>query len=294
MSSQIRTDLAMERWDAARIEHGRGRGVSGVTYRRKTVCGIGVHSMTITDDHGAECLCKPIGQYYTISLKKLIKRCDAGFIDSARCTAHLLRDLLPKRERILIACLGNPRITPDSIGPLCAEHLMVTRHLKAYLPEAFEPFAEVSVICPGVLGTTGIESASIVKGAVEAVNPDAVIVIDALAARGLDRLCCTIQLCDTGVEPGSGVGNRRFALNQETLGVPVIAAGIPTVVDAATLIEDFTGEAPKQESEKASSMIVTPREIDSIAADSAKLLAYGINFALHDDLTLEDIDLFVS
>jgi len=294
MKTGIRTDLALECWDLARQEHGNGRGLDGVDYGRKTIHGIGVHTMTVRTARAAEQLRKPVGKYYTLSLKKLLRRYDDGFIDGAKCVADVLRNLLPQGNRFLIACLGNPDITPDAIGPMCARHLMVTRHLKAYMPKEFEAFSEVSVISPGVLGTTGVESAAIVKGAVDAVKPDAVIAIDALAARGMDRLCSTIQICNTGIEPGSGVGNRRYALNEETLGVPVIAAGIPTVVDAATLISDLTDEECRPKNMQGDGMMVTPREIDSFVSDSAKLLAYGLNFALHNDLTLEDIDLFVS
>lgn len=294
MKQSVRTDLAMERLDYANRTHGLGRGLEGVQYRRHTLCGIGVHTMDIESAGAAELLCKPKGRYCTISLKKQLKRCDDGFIDGAKCVGEVLRSMIGERSRFLIACLGNPRITPDALGPQCAEHLMVTRHLKSYLPDTFADFSEVSLICPGVLGTTGIESASLVKGAVEAVRPDCVIVIDALAAGSARRLCSTIQICNTGIEPGSGVGNRRFALNQDTLGVPVISAGIPTVVDAATFIQEFAQEPPRKTSRDSKDLMMTPREIDSMVADGAKLLAYGVNFALHKDLTLEDIDLFVS
>lgn len=296
MQQSLRTDMALERLDFANKTQGHGRGVSGVSYRRKSICGLQVHTMDIQTESAANALCKPIGSYYTISLKKLLKRCDDGFIDGVNCLSGILKDLIPSGNKYLIACLGNPNITPDAIGPLCARHLMVTRHLKAYMPDTFSDFAEVSLVCPGVLGTTGIESASLVKGAVEAVKPDAVIAIDALAASNMDRLCTTIQICNTGIEPGSGVGNRRYALNSDTLGVPVISAGIPTIVDVSTLLyntDSANTNSSHAVSERSNQMMVTPREIDSFVADSAKLLAYGINFALHKDLTLGDVDLFV-
>ncbi|MBQ3011799.1 MAG: GPR endopeptidase [Oscillospiraceae bacterium] len=293
MNHTVRTDLAMERLDFAKKSHGLGRGVDGVTYKRKIFCGIAVHSMEIISDSASDILRKPIGLYYTISLKKLLKRCDNSFIHGVNCIAEVLRSVLPKGNRFLIACLGNPQITPDAIGPLCAKQVMVTRHLKTYMPETFSDFAEVSLVCPGVLGTTGIESASLVKGAVDAVQPDVVIVVDALTASSMDRLCCTIQICNTGIEPGSGVGNRRYALNRDTLGVPVIAVGMPTIVDVSTLLfnSENSGEGSVSLSEQ---MMVTPREIDALVSDSAKLIAYGINTALHNDLSLEDIDLFIS
>ena len=289
MKFSPRTDLALDRWELA----GESElcDMEGVDCRTHRVHGIRVQSMIVKTADAAKTLCKPAGKYETISLEKVIKRCDDGFIDGAKCVGESLRKLMPSCDRVLIACMGNPNITPDAIGPLCADSLMVTRHLKAYMPKEFAGFREVSVLCPGVLGTTGIESAAIVKGAVEAAKPECVIAIDALAARSMDRLCNTIQICNTGIEPGSGVGNRRYALNKETLGVPVIAAGVPTVVDAGTLIYDLTGCPPDKQSR---TMMITPREIDSIVAHTAKLLAYGINFALHPDITLEEIDLFVT
>ncbi len=292
MEPIFRTDLAMERWNAAKISHGRGRGVPGVTYRRTTVQGIGVHTMTVETQEATEVLCKPIGNYYTISLDKTIKRVDDSFSDTAQCIGTLVRKLLPKGERFLVVCLGNPDITPDAIGPKCSEAIMVTRHLKEWMPDDFAPFASVSMICPGVLGTTGIESASIVKGVADHVQPDAVIAVDALAAASPDRLCRTVQICDIGIEPGSGVGNKRYALNKESLGVPVISIGVPTVVDADTFIYSMMEDAAPKQS-RGEGMFITPREIDSFVAHSSKLLAYGINFALHEDLSLEDIDLFI-
>lgn len=293
MQGQIRTDLAMERLALAKIYHGRGRGVDGVSHRRTTICGVGVHEMLVETEEAAHILCKPVGKYYTISMDKMIKRCDDGFIDGAKCIATLLQKLMPERGRVLVVCLGNPRITPDAIGPACSRHIMVTRHLKEYMPDTFADFGSVSMVCPGVLGTTGIETAHIVKGAVDAVQPDGVIAVDALAARSTDRLCRTVQITDTGIEPGSGVGNRRYALSRETLGVPVISMGVPTVVDADTFIYDMTdGEGHSRS--RGEGMLITPREIDTVVADSAKLMAYGTNFALHNGLTLEDIDLFTS
>lgn len=289
MSDSIRTDLALERLDFANQSYGFGRGVTGVIYKRKLISGIAVHTMEVLTEDAANTLCKPVGLYYTISMKKLLKRCDNAFESGIRCIADILKSILPTGERYLIACLGNPRITPDAVGPQCARQIMVTRHLKAYMPDTFSEFSEVSVVSPGVLGTTGIESASLVKGAVDAVKPDAVIAVDALAAAHSKRLCSTIQICSTGIEPGSGVGNRRYALNADTLGVPVISIGVPTVIDASTIynIEDTRAHSREP-------LIVTPREIDTLVSDSAKLIAYGINLALHKDLSLEDIDLFIS
>ena len=293
MKQSVRTDLALERLTLLHQTEECDGEVDGVIYRKKSIHKQLVHIMEVTSESAASSLCKPIGIYYTISLNKMLKRCDDSFIDGVQCVSEILKSLLPKGNKYLIACLGNPKITPDAIGPLSADHIMVTRHLKAYMPETFSHFSEVSLIRPGVLGTTGIESASLVKGAVHATKPHAVIVIDALAACNLSGLCSTIQICNTGIEPGSGVGNRRYALNKETLGVPVISLGAPTIVDLSTLLYNITQSNPNI-SQLQTSMMVTPQEIDNYVSDSAKLIAYGINFALHDDLTLEDVDLFVS
>lgn len=293
MRQQMKSDLALDHWDLAQSSCRAEKAMDGVEYRQEMRHGVKVHTMNICSENSANALCKPIGQYFTMSLGKIQKRHDAGFQDCVICAANLLRELLHQPKSCLVACLGNPNITPDAIGPICANYLMVTRHLKTTMPDVFSDFSSVSVICPGVLGTTGIESATMIQSAVSAIQPDVVIAIDALAAASIDRLCNTIQICNSGIEPGSGVGNHRSPLNLETLGVPVVSAGIPTVVNAATLIEGLTGECPEQGRASAANMMVTPREIDTLVHDSAKLLAYAINLALHPKLTLNEIDFFV-
>lgn len=281
------TELAVERLEAAQISHGGGRGVAGVSCRRKRIHGIDVHTMTVESPSAENILCKPIGSYFTISLNKVIKRCDEGFEDTVYCIAHIIRSLLQERQKVLLVCLGNERITPDALGPSCAKQLMVTRHLKQQHPELFEAFSETALICPGVLGITGMESAALVKGAVAEVKPDCVIAIDALAAGSVKRLATTVQICDTGLDPGAGVGNNRCGLNRDTLGVPVIGIGVPTVVDAKAFAEDDSKQG------RGEGLFVTPRDIDSIITHSAKLLGYAINLALHDDLTIGDIEMFL-
>ncbi len=291
--SNLRTDLAMEARELAGAE---SNTLPGVRFSDHTRSGIHVDVMDVTTQEGAERLGKPVGHYVTAELDRFLRRSDDAFSDTAAGLGGIIREMLSLRpdSSVLIACLGNPAITPDAIGPKCAHNLMVTRHLKSQMPDAFGAFRGVSVVCPGVLGTTGIESASLVAAAADTVQPDAVIAVDALASRSMDRLCRTIQICDTGISPGSGVGNHRYALNRETLGVPVIALGVPTVVDAATLAYDLTGGSIPEETARHTDMIVTPRDIDSFVSDAAKLLGYSINFALHENLTLADIDLFVS
>ena len=195
--------------------------------------------------------------------------------------------------------LGNRAMTPDAVGPLAADNVLVTRHLIAAMPKHFSGFRPVAVQRTGVLGTTGVESAEAVRGLVEQVKPALVIAIDALASRRVGRVCATVQLSDTGIIPGSGVGNHRSALNQETLGVPVVAIGVPTVVDSATLaadlleesgITDYDGDALQKSRQN---LMVTPRDIDQQVRDLAKVVGYGINWALQD-LEIEEINALMS
>lgn len=284
----LSTELAIERLEAAQISHGRGRGVAGVSCRRKRIHGIDVQTMTVETKSAANILCKPVGDYVTISLNKLIRRCDDAFEDTVFCISAVVRSMLQGRSSVLLVCLGNERITPDALGPSCAKQLMVTRHLKQQHPELFDAFTETALICPGVLGITGMESAALVKGAVAEVHPDCVIAIDALAAGNAKRLATTVQICDTGLDPGAGVGNNRCGLNRDTLGVPVIGIGVPTVVDAKAFAN------ANNEQDRGEGLFVTPRDIDCIITHSAKLLGYGINLALHNDLTIGDMEIFLS
>ena len=205
---------------------------------------------------------------------------------------------LEKNGNCLVVGLVTRDITPDAVGPDTVDCVMVTRHLTERMPEEFAAFRPVSAVCSGVLGTTGIESGDLVRAVTEQVRPAAVIVIDALASREPQRLCRTVQIADTGIVPGSGVGNARQAINRETLGVPVIAVGVPTVVDAATLTVDLAARAGADlnaaDFGDAGSLIVTPRDIDKNVRDIAKLIGYGLNLALHDGLTVEDVDMFLS
>ncbi|MBR4425199.1 MAG: GPR endopeptidase, partial [Oscillospiraceae bacterium] len=186
-------------------------------------------------------------------------------------------------------------ITPDAVGPCTLDHVLATRHLKAQLPEDFAAFRPVSALCTGVLGTTGIESGDLVRSVCDALRPDCVIAVDALASRSAARLCRTVQLSDTGIVPGSGVGNARLALDRETLGVRVLSLGFPTVVDAATLTLDLAGQAGASLSPEdfgpLGGLIVTPRDIDRNVRDMGRLLGYGLNLALHPGLSVEDVDL---
>lgn len=201
--------------------------------------------------------------------------------------------MLPGQGPVLVAGLGNAAVTPDAIGPRALDHLVVTRHLGGSFPQ----LRPVSAIAPGVLGTTGLESVEVIRGIVERSEPCCVVVLDALASRSLERVCTTVQLTDTGISPGSGVGNRRAAFDRETLGVPVLAVGVPTVVDASTLLEDVLEENEckngKNPIKNDHSLVVTPKDIDARVGHIARLLGYGVSLGLHRSLRVEDVSCFV-
>ena len=186
-------------------------------------------------------------------------------------------------ENVLVAALGNPDITPDALGSLAAAGILVTRHLKQQAPAEFDAFSSLALCRPGVLGTSGMESAQQVKLLCNQLHPDLVIVIDALAGADPDRLCRCVQISTAGISPGSGVGNDRQELSLHTLGAPVVAIGIPTVIDAGLLGED-----------RLSGLFVTPRSIDAQVRAGARVIAYGINLAVHQGLDIRDIDMLVS
>lgn len=298
----IRTDLAAESTELYREnmpDAGEPDGVNEQTYRRE---GFAVTKVEITTDAGAELIGKPQGTYITVELDGLLKREENAFPRACRALAEELRPMLPKGNRtsVLVAGIGNDRITPDAVGPLTVRSTMVTRHMIARMPEYFGGFRSVAAVSPGVLGTTGMETVEILRGVTERMHPAAMIVVDALASRRMARVCRTVQIADTGLAPGSGMGGDSEPVNRETFGIPVIALGVPTVVDSLTLTIDTLrdsgiGHVDEEQLRAASGgMIVTPKDIDARVADVSKLLGYAINMALHEDITIEDIDLYLS
>lgn len=285
----VRTDLAVEAHALWRESAGETTRLKGVAAREEQVEGMTVTRVEILDQEGARALGKPEGTYLTLDVSPLWRREEDAFPRAVRAVAALLGPLLPEEGPVLAAGLGNQAMTPDALGPRSLDHLLVTRHLGEALPQ-LRPVAGLGA---GVLGTTGMEVAEWVRGAAEQVGPAAVIVVDALAARDLERLCATVQIADTGLVPGSGVGNHRMALNRETLGVPVISVGVPTVVDAETIARDLLGEAgavPKALNGRGRRFFVTPESIDQKIRDLSKVLGYGINLALQESLALEDLE----
>ena len=293
-----RTDLALEAkelWQESAREQTK---LEGVEAREDSQEGFRVDTVRVLNQTGAKAIGKPVGTYVTVTLDGLARREEDAFGRAARAIAGQLKPLLgdlPGHEPVLVAGLGNRDITPDAIGPLVHGHTMVTRHLVEQLPEHFGAFRPVASLAAGVLGTTGVESGALIRAVTRAIRPSCVIAVDALASRSLHRVCRTVQLADTGIVPGSGVGNHREALNRESLGVPVIAVGVPTVVDGATLAMDLLGHEELPElAQGVENLMVTPRDIDSRVADLAKVIGYGINLALHDGLSVEDVEMFLS
>ena len=294
---QRRTDLASEArelWRESAEETGELPGVEAST---ETENGYRVEQLRILDSRGEEALGKPRGCYVTVELDPLLQREAGAFSRGAGLIAAKLRSLLLLQpgDSVLVAGLGNSAITPDNLGPKVISYTLATRHLVSALPEHFGSFRPVCALETGVMGVTGLESAELLAAVVQRLRPRAVIAVDALASRRLQRVCRSLQLSDTGITPGSGVGNSRAELSRNTLGVPVVAVGVPTVVDAATLAADLTemaniaSPAPSDFGEYGRSMMVTPREIDSRMEELSRLIGYGINLALQEGLSVEDV-----
>ena len=248
-----------------------------------------VTEIEILNDEGAQELGKPKGKYITMEIPAFSH--DSELLDG-RLTAmtESIRTLLPDEDGpVLVAGLGNEDVTPDALGPRTAHGIFATRHIDRALASelGFGELRDVCAITFGVLGQTGMETAETIRGIVNTIHPAAVITVDALAARSLQRLGKTVQLTDTGITPGSGVGNSRARLDKETLGVPVIAIGVPTVVDAVTLVRDFTSEhkMAKEKEDEAKAMMVCPREIDVTIRRAARFLALSLNCALQPSIS---------
>lgn len=321
---EIRTDLAIENRELYQ-EKNKGE-VPGVKVEKDEGKDYIVTRVKILDEIGANNLGKPKGVYITIEVPKL-KNTDQDLKDEiSKVLAKEIKGIGRNNEntKTLIIGLGNWNVTPDALGPKVIDRVLVTRQFFiAYKKDKDETVANVSAISPGVMGLTGIETGEIVKGIVEKVKPDLVIAIDALASRNMDRVATTIQISDTGINPGSGIGNKRIGLNEEYLGVPVMAIGVPTVVDAATMINDTMDLIVGSMKEAASvgtefyttlqafsqeekyqlikevlepfmpNVVVTPKEIDLIIDDLSIIIANGLNIALHHGINLKDVNRYI-
>lgn len=294
-----RTDLALEAQELWKESAEKTTRLPGVRARNRKREGWPITRVEILNDTGAKALGKPVGTYVTVDLTAFRDRREDFFGRAVRALGAELRELLPQEGTALVVGLGNRAMTPDAVGPQALDHLLVTRHLLRAMPQQFSGLRPVAAVRTGVLATTGLESAELVRGAAETVHPDFIVAVDALAARRMARVCATVQVSDTGIAPGSGVGNRRMALNQESLGVPVFAVGIPTVVDGATLAADLMEEAgvPELDPEalrgRGQPLMVTPQDIDARVRDLSKVVGYALNWALQG-LDVDEIDALLS
>jgi len=312
----VRTDLALEAREVAARQ--LGDAIPGVETETVSQDGITITRIRVLDERGSRAIGKQVGHYVTLEVPGL-RRKDAVLQEkvsrafAAEFEAFLAAIGTAPDAKVLIVGLGNWNVTPDALGPIVVENVLVTRHYFELMPERVSPgYRQVSAVAPGVLGITGIETSEIVQGIVEKSKPDLVICIDALASRSIDRLNTTIQIADTGIHPGSGIGNKRKGLSRETLGVPTVAVGVPTVVYASTIVnnsiemimehvrkqtnrtrEIFGMMETLQENERlefvrevlgplGQDMLVTAKEIDEFIEDVANIISSGLNMALHE------------
>lgn len=307
----FRTDLADERTDIFKKNNNITKDIDGIETTVREEENIKITEVKVTNENGEKSIGKPIGSYITIDIKKLKLATDEDIEKYGNILSKELKKLInmhsATQDEILVVGLGNIYVTPDSLGPKVINEIDVTRHILKYMPQVLEKGTRsVSAISPGVLGTTGMETLEIVEGIVNNIKPKLVIVIDALASRSMDRISSSIQLSDTGIVPGAGVGNTREELSQKTLNIPVIALGIPTVVESAVLVNDCLNLFITKLQEEAKSndylnnlkakdnyeeikealipndynMIVTPKEIDDLIENMKDVVARGINFAV--------------
>jgi len=273
----FRTDLALEQHQAST------NAPEGITLEEMAFGDAKITTITIINEQGAKSIGKPAGRYITIEVPPLS---DDGVLNDDAVTALKgeLSRMIPKDGTVLVVGLGNTDITPDALGPKAALGVLATRHITGELARSagLDNLRPVCVLAPGVLGQTGIETSEIIQSVCSHIKPSAVLAIDALASRQLSRLGCTVQLSDTGISPGAGVGNARKELSENTLGVPVVSLGVPTVVDAATVAYDLTGAEPPEDKvcPRGQPMIVTPREIDLIIKRAAQMISHSVNCAL--------------
>lgn len=286
-----RTDLALEAREMA------GNTIDGVEAYTEKFGNMKITSIKINTDCAAREIGKDKGVYLTIELPTLTD--DFKETDNRICKiGSLIAELLPAEGLVLVAGLGNINITPDALGPKSAAGVLATRHITGEIAKAtgLDKLRSVAVISPGVLGQTGVETGELVLSVAQKIKPAAIIAIDALASRRLNRLGCTVQISNTGISPGAGIGNNRNKITQDTTGIPVIAVGIPTVVDAYTLVSDlipadYNEDVKLQDSISPGGqrMVVTPKEIDLLVMRGAKLISMSLNAALHRDFDLADL-----
>lgn len=308
----FRTDLALERREVYKKAKAIENEIDGIECNEeKPNDKVTITRVKILNENGEIALGKPAGEYITLDIAKVKYMEEESLEEASQILSKEIKKLVNKHianeDSVLVVGLGNEYVTPDSLGPKVANDIEVTRHIIKYCPQFVkEGTREISAVSPGVLGVTGIETLEIVKGIVDNVKPKLLIVIDSLCSKNIERISSSIQLSDTGIVPGAGVGNTRAELSKKTLGIPVIALGVPTVVEAATITNDGLDLFIDKLQEEAKSneylnklreednyeeikeallpkdfnFIVTPKEIDELIENMSKLISYGINMSL--------------
>lgn len=287
-----RTDLAVEERELL------GEDIKGVEYSDEEKGGLKIERLRILTERAGQLLRKPVGNYVTAQLPPLtdnIRDTDSR----VKALSEEIRRLLPVNGLVLVAGLGNVDITPDALGPKTASKVLATRHISGEIARStgLDKLRAVAVMNTGVTGQTGIETGELLQGVIRNIRPSALIAVDALASRRLERLGCTVQISDTGISPGAGVGNRRMRIDEQTMGIPVIAIGVPTVVDALTLAFDLLDiddekegmELSRRISPQGRSMVVTPKEVDLLTERASGLISLSVNMALQSDIDTEDL-----
>lgn len=321
---QVYTDLATEARDMA-VQRTGGE-IKGVSVKEERKPYSVITRIEVMTEEAARTIGKDVGEYITIEAQSLTNNNREVHTALSGVLADELQRLidfkrLPKDPTFFVVGLGNWNATPDALGPRVIHYMMITRHLYDEVPpELRNGLRSVCALAPGVMGLTGLQTAEIIKGVVDRAKPDVVIAIDALAARSIGRLGTTIQMSNTGIHPGSGLGKKRIGITEETMGVPVIAIGIPTVVHATTIANDamdrlfqseaFAGEQAKEYNRVGQtyknqvineilrpylgSLVVTPKGIDELIEDMSRCIAGGINIALHPEITVDNISMYLS
>lgn len=338
MSSPKKTpgcDLAIEAHEMLAAGGTQLDGIKGIKIEETEHHGyISVTRVKVENDEGSQTIGKPVGNYITIEMPSRFYGQQEIYEQMCECCADEIKSLTDdilgaEEDLVLVAGLGNHRITADALGPKAVASLMITRHLKKYVPDEIdEGVRPLCAIAPGVLGTTGMETEEIIRALTDKIQPKLVIVIDALCSQNLERINTTVQITDTGITPGGGVGNKRKTINTDVLGVPVIAIGVPTVVDAAAIAkagieiashnddcdrnstaakharrgeeqasdrfgQDIKSRIRAAVDERFGNLIVAPKDVDNITDDIASVIANGINISMHPGITFNDIDRYV-
>jgi spore protease len=288
-----RTDLAVEARELA------GNDIQGVDYSVESENGMEISRLYVKNHQASVKLKKEMGTYITIDVPAMTD----NFLSSderIKTISGEIKRLIPVNGLVLVCGLGNIEITPDALGPKTVSRILATRHIKGEIAKStgLDKLRPVAVLTPGVTGSTGIETFEFIQSIVKKVRPTALIVIDALASRRISRLGCTLQISDTGIAPGAGVRNHRKKINEETVGIPVIALGVPTVVDAVTLVSDLLDVDDEKTSRQLSEMlspdnrkmVVTPKEIDLLIDRASRLLSLSLNVALQNDVDINLIE----